>query len=242
MQRRDFVRAMVVAGLAPRLLLAQQAANPAPPPPAPVPWTLGLNPKTPLPQTVVEDAIAEADLTFFSPAQMATLGRLSDLLVPPLEGKPGALAAETPAFLDFLIGSSPQTRRTLYAGGLDWLDGQSRKQYGKGFAEMDTAQADALVKPWMRTWMNDHPPTESHADFLNIAHADIRTATMNSEAWNRAEAGPAGHARGDMATMGLYWSPIDPDIYAESFNSVHVRPSPTVDAPKSAHPSPSYPQ
>lgn len=241
MQRRDFVRAMVAAGLAPRLLLGQQTANPAPPPPAPVPWTLGLNPKTPLPQTAVEDAVAEADLTFFSPAQMATLRRLSDLLVPALGDKPGALAAETPAFLDFLIGSSPQTRRTLYAGGLDWLDGQSRKQYGKGFNEIDAKEADALVKPWMRTWMNDHPPTEPHADFLNIAHADIRTATMNSEAWNLAESSGA-HAAGDMATLGLYWSPIDPDIYAESFNSVHVRPSPTVDAPKSAHPSPSYPQ
>ena len=241
MQRRDFVRAMVAAGLAPRLLLGQQTANPAPPPPAPVPWTLVLNPKTPLPQTAVEDAVAEADLTFFSPAQMATLRRLSDLLVPALGDKPGALAAETPAFLDFLIGSSPQTRRTLYAGGLDWLDGQSRKQYGKGFNEIDAKEADALVKPWMRTWMNDHPPTEPHADFLNIAHADIRTATMNSEAWNLAESSGA-HAAGDMATLGLYWSPIDPDIYAESFNSVHVRPSPTVDAPKSAHPSPSYPQ
>ena len=241
MQRRDFVRAMVAAGLAPRLLLGQQTANPAPPPPAPVPWTLGLNPKTPLPQTAVEDAVAEADLTFFSPAQMATLRRLSDLLVPALGDKPGALAAETPAFLDFLIGSSPQTRRTLYAGGLDWLDGQSRRQYGKGFNEIDAKEADALVKPWMRTWMNDHPPTEPHADFLNIAHADIRTATMNSEAWNLAESSGA-HAAGDMATLGLYWSPIDPDIYAESFNSVHVRPSPTVDAPKSAHPSPSYPQ
>lgn len=241
MQRRDFLRAMVAAGLAPRLLLGQQTANPAPPPPAPVPWTLGLNPKTPLPQTAVEDAVAEADLTFFSPAQMATLRRLSDLLVPALGDKPGALAAETPAFLDFLIGSSPQTRRTLYAGGLDWLDGQSRRQYGKGFNEIDAKEADALVKPWMRTWMNDHPPTEPHADFLNIAHADIRTATMNSEAWNLAESSGA-HAAGDMATLGLYWSPIDPDIYAESFNSVHVRPSPTVDAPKSAHPSPSYPQ
>ena len=44
MLRRDFVCAVVSVSFAPRLLLSQQT-NPAPPPPAPVPWTLGLNPQ-----------------------------------------------------------------------------------------------------------------------------------------------------------------------------------------------------
>ncbi|MGI4830776.1 MAG: gluconate 2-dehydrogenase subunit 3 family protein [Janthinobacterium lividum] len=238
MQRRDFVRAMMVAGLAPRFLMAQQATNPAPPPPAPTPWTLGLNPKTPVPHTAAEDAFAEGDLTFFSPEQMATLTRLSDLLVPAVGTEPGALQAETPVFLDFLIGSSPATRQKLYTGGLDWLETQSQSKFGVAFSQTQPAQADALVKPWLRTWMNDHPPTEPHADFLNIAHADIRTATMNSEAWS--EAAPKSHE--DAQALGLYWSPIDPDIYAENFNGVHVRPSPVVDAPRSSHTTPSYPQ
>ena len=46
MLRRDFVCAVVSVSFAPRLLLSQQTANPAPPPPAPVPWTMGLNPET----------------------------------------------------------------------------------------------------------------------------------------------------------------------------------------------------
>ena len=41
MLRRDFVRAVIAVGAAPKLLLGQQAANPAPPPPAPMPWLLG---------------------------------------------------------------------------------------------------------------------------------------------------------------------------------------------------------
>ena len=238
MQRREFVRAMVAASLAPKLLWGQQATNPAPPPPAPTPWTLGLNPKTPLPHTAVEDAIAETDLTFFSTEQMATLTRLSQLLVPAIADKPGALQAGTPAFLDFLIGSSPASRRDLYAGGLEWLDAGSKKQFGKPFAQTQAPEADVLVKPWLRTWMNDHPPTEPHADFLNIAHADIRTATMNSEAWSGATA----REPQDTTALGLYWSPIEPDIYAENFNGVHVRPSPVVDAPRSSHTTPAYPQ
>ena len=35
MLRRDFVRAVLAVGAAPKLLLGQQAANPAPPPPRP---------------------------------------------------------------------------------------------------------------------------------------------------------------------------------------------------------------
>jgi hypothetical protein len=45
MLRRDFVRTVISVCLAPKLLLSQQRATDAPPPPAPVPWTLGLNPK-----------------------------------------------------------------------------------------------------------------------------------------------------------------------------------------------------
>ena len=237
MERRQFVRAMVALGLAPRLW-AQQAANPAPPPPAPVPWTLGLNPMTPLPHTQLADTVAESDATFFSAEQMNALKHLSGILVPPIGQKPGALQAETPAFLDFLIGDSPSTRKSLYTGGLDWLNGEAHKRYGVPFAQTDAAQSDALISPWLRTWMTDHPPLEPHAKFINVAHADILTATMNSRAWIEV----AGQADQDWVTSGLYWSPIDPDVYADSFQGVHLRPSPVPDSPASTHMTPGYPR
>jgi hypothetical protein len=236
MQRRDFVRVLVAAGFAPKVLLAQQSSTAAPPPPAPVPWTLGLNPMTPLPHTAAVEVVAEADLSFFSAEQMAVLSRLSELLLPAIGKRPGAIEAGTPAFLDFLIGESPAERKRLYTGGLDWLNTESRRKYGKPFVETDGAQADAMVKPWMRTWMTDHPPMELHADFLNIAHADIRVATMNSKAWSDAS------TNAERDPNGLYWSPIDPDIYAVGFDRVHVRPSPPVAAPKASHMAPSYPR
>src|SRR5258707_14498275 len=122
MWSRDFLRAVVSVVFGPRLLLPQQAADPDPPPPAPVPWTLGLNSKTPLPHTEVVDSIAKTEQCFFLPVQMATLVRLCDLLLPPIGDKPGALQAETPLFLDFLIGGSPAARKQVYTGGLNWLD------------------------------------------------------------------------------------------------------------------------
>src|ERR1700745_39148 len=154
MLRRDFVCAVVSVSFAPRLLLSQQT-SPAPPPPAPVPWTLGLDPQTPLPQTEVVDGIAETEQRFFTPIQMATLVRLSDLLLPPIGNKPGAVQAETPLFLDFLIGVSPSARKQMYIGGLNWLDSESQRRNGKPFSKLDDGEADAILKPWLRTWMSD---------------------------------------------------------------------------------------
>jgi hypothetical protein len=73
MLRRDFVRAAMTIGIAPKLLLAQQQGTPAPLPPAPVPWTLGLNRRTPLPRVDVAENIAVSDIRFFTPLQMQTL-------------------------------------------------------------------------------------------------------------------------------------------------------------------------
>ncbi len=220
MHRREFVRAVVTALAAPKLLLGQ-TSNPTPPPPAPVPWSLGLNASTPIPKTQIAEAVAQAELHFFTPAQMATLTRLSDILVPSLGNKPGALVAETPAFLDFLLGKSPVDRQRMYQGGLDWLDAEANKQFSSPFAQLDAAQTDRILQPWLRTWMTDHPPTETHADFINIAHADIRKATVNSKAWSEA---PSRRAQ-ETTPVGLYWYPIEPDLNGAESNRVRLMTS-----------------
>jgi hypothetical protein len=201
--------------------------------PAPTPWTQGLNQKTPVPHTVAAEIVADGEPKFFSALQMAAFTRLADVLVPTMGDRPGAIAAETPAFLDFLLDKSPDARKKLYTGGLTWLDGESAKQYKVPFAKLTDEQADTVLKPWLRTWMNDHPPTESHADFINIAHDEIRTATTNSKAWSMvAEA---------KTPSGLYWYPIEPDLRGVSAASAHIPPHVQA-VPKTAHPMPSYPR
>lgn len=204
MQRRNFVHLIFSALAVPRFLLCQQGKLNQPLP-APTPWTVGLNPATPVPTTQVADAVATTNRHFFTRVQMANLEKLSDVLVPASGGTPGAVAAEVPAFLDFLIAHSPVKRKILYKGGLNWLEFEARRQFARSFAQLGPAQADTVLKPWLRTWMSDHPPTETHADFINIAHADIRMATVNSKAWSDA---PARHTQ-EQATVGLYWLSIE---------------------------------
>jgi hypothetical protein len=221
MRRRDFVKAIVAASATAKTMLGQQSVTPVapsvPPPtptaPGPVPWMRGLMEVKPLPiASIVPDAVAQTNAYFFNEHQLATLRRLSEILLPPLRGYPGAKEAGTPEFIDFLIGVSPTERQQMYQSGLDRLNAEAKQHFGVAFLALDKTQADQLLRPWLRTWMTDHPPTEPYARFINIAHSDIRTATINSQAWS--------DARKKAPDMELYWFPVDPDIHREGPASV----------------------
>jgi Gluconate 2-dehydrogenase subunit 3 len=234
MRRRDFIKAMAAASVAARSMLGQQAAPqaatqvapsvpPAAPPaaptaPGPVPWMRGLEQVKPLHMTaLVPDAVAQTNAHFFTDQQRATLHRLCEVLVPPLKGYPGALDAGAPEFLDFLIGASPADRQQMYRSGLDRLETESKQHFAISFAQTNAAQADKLIRPWLRTWMTDNPPKEPHARFINLAHSDVRTATVNSQAWSEA-AVAAGERE---PNLGLYWFPVDPDLRHQALTPLH---------------------
>jgi hypothetical protein len=228
MRRRDFVKAMVAASVSAKSMLGQSAAGagaqaqaapatlpPAPvgaaraPAPGPVPWMRGLMESKPLPiGSVLPDSVASSDTKFFSREQMATLRQLCEVMMPPLKGYPGAMDAGAPEFLDFLISVSPPERQRMYKSGLDRLDREARQKFGVAFASVSGAQADALLKPWVKAWMTDHPPSEPYEAFINLAHADIRTATMNSQVWVETAEAAGERAPG----TGLYWYPVEPDV------------------------------
>jgi Gluconate 2-dehydrogenase subunit 3 len=157
---------------------------------------------------LVPDAVATTKTFYFTERQMATLRQLCEILLPPLKQNPGALDAGTPEFLDFLISISPPDRQKMYEMGLNRLDEEARHRFGIPFDAVDASQADALLRPWLRSWMPDHPPTEPYEQFLNLAHSDIRTATINSKAWDDATRTDGDKPPG----VGLYWYPVDADV------------------------------
>ena len=213
MQRRDFVKAIMAATVTAKTAVAQQpvALPPqAPKAPAPEPWMRGLLEVKPLPMTpLVPDAVAQTSAHFFNQTQTATLRHLCELLQPSYKSYPGAVDAGAPEFLDFLIGVSPADRQQMYQSGLDKLESEARKQFQKPFAALDDAESDRLIRPHLQAWVGDHPPKEPFARFINIAHEEIRTATVNSEAWSEA-ARAAGQGP---PNIDLYWFPVDPDLH-----------------------------
>ena len=192
MKRRRFFQTLAAAPAATALV-----GQPAPPPPA--------STEEPKLETVTPDQVADGVARFFSPEQFAALRKLSNLLMPLVNGMPGALEAKPPEFLDFLISESPAERQQLYRSGLDALNAQSVQRYHKPFAELAAAQPDPILAPLQQPWTY-HPPTDPLAHFLTAVKADIRTATMNSREYNTAAASGGGRRMGG---TGLYWYPIE---------------------------------
>ena len=148
---------------------------------------------------------------YFTPAQFATLQKLGSLLVPPLKNNPGALEAQAPEFLDFLISASPDDRQNLYQFGLDSLDSQSRDQFQKPFCDLDAQQADRILRPLLvvRPWAEDFP-SDPLQKFIAQVHEDLRAATMNSREWAAASEKSGRRFTRGFRGSGYYWFPIDP--------------------------------
>src|SRR6185437_9605876 len=148
---------------------------------------------------------------YFTTAQFATLRKLGALLVPPLKNNPGAVEAQAPEFLDFLISASPEDRQKLYLTGLDSLEQQAKDKFQRSFCDLEAQQADAILRPLLvvRPWPEDLP-SDPVQNFITQVHEDLRTATMNSREWAlAAEKSGRRFSRGSR-TSGYYWAPIDP--------------------------------
>jgi hypothetical protein len=205
MKRRHFVQAALVAVPAAKALAAQQPAPRVDPTAAPAGTAPLASAETPTLEVAFSDAAAEMIPRFFTAQQFAALRQLGAILVPPSSGAPGALDAHAPEFLDFLIGQSLPERQQLYRAGLDALNAEAKKRFGKPFAELGPSEAAAILAPLREPWTPD-PPADPLARFLRAAKADVRTATLNSPEWSAAGAASGGRRSGG---FNLYWYPLD---------------------------------
>jgi gluconate 2-dehydrogenase gamma chain len=77
--------------------------------------------------------------------EYATLQRLADLILPADERSPGALAAGSADFIDYLCSVSDEMK-DIYTGGLAWIDAEMRRRNsGKDFLGSLPAEQTALL-------------------------------------------------------------------------------------------------
>jgi gluconate 2-dehydrogenase gamma chain len=79
-----------------------------------------------------------------SAAQFRTLERLTDLIVPADGGKPGAMQAQVPAWIDALLNVNAELK-ARYVTGLEWLDSTTTTRHGTPFASATPSQQTALL-------------------------------------------------------------------------------------------------
>ena len=76
--------------------------------------------------------------------QFRTLERLTDLILPVEDGKPGALQAGVPAWIDALLNANDDLK-SRYVTGLAWLDQTMTTDHGTAFVSATPAQQTALL-------------------------------------------------------------------------------------------------
>jgi gluconate 2-dehydrogenase gamma chain len=79
-----------------------------------------------------------------SPQQFRTLERLTDLIIPVDNGKPGALQAGVAGWIDALLHVNGELT-SRYVTGLAWLDQTMTTQHGAPFVSATPAQQTALL-------------------------------------------------------------------------------------------------
>jgi gluconate 2-dehydrogenase gamma chain len=144
MKRRDSLKALTlsslgIAALNPQVAMAEQReVDTQLPPETPVKIPGGRQ---------KEEAIHDAKLMkekFFTPAELATIKVLCDIIIPADAKSGSASQAGVPAFIEFIAKDMPQNQTPL-RGGLKWLDIESNKRFKKIFTLCSKDQQIQIV-------------------------------------------------------------------------------------------------
>jgi gluconate 2-dehydrogenase gamma chain len=82
---------------------------------------------------------------FFTPAEYASLARLTDVIIPPT-ATPGAAAAGVPEYIDRVVTLNAE-HQPLARAGLAWLGEQASARFSRDFLALDDGQHAAILRP-----------------------------------------------------------------------------------------------
>ena len=108
-----------------------------------------------------------------------TLVRLTDLIIPVENGKPGAVAAGAAAWIDMLASENPQLKE-IYTNGLAWLDERMKKRGATDFAGAAPADQTALLD-LIAYRRNQSPELDPGIQFFTMARRMTVDAFYTSE-------------------------------------------------------------
>lgn len=140
MDRRDSLKSLLVGSVAGGLLVTGCTPDaPDTPKPAEKPGLPGYG-RTELEKEHDRKVLAAV---FLNQHELETIAVLCDLILPATAMTGGALEAEVPAFIEFIVKDMPQHQLPV-RGGLAWLDNHSLKQYNREFKKLEIAQQKAV--------------------------------------------------------------------------------------------------
>ncbi|MBS1808529.1 MAG: gluconate 2-dehydrogenase subunit 3 family protein [Acidobacteria bacterium] len=87
---------------------------------------------------------------FFTAAELAAIGEISELIIPADERSGGAKAAEVPAFIDLMISESSAENKDLWKKGLAAMDAKADGSFVKAAKEKQVAILTEVSKNEMK--------------------------------------------------------------------------------------------
>lgn len=108
-----------------------------------------------------------------------TLVRLTDVIIPVENGKPGAVAAGAAAWIDMLASENPQLKG-IYTSGLAWLDDTMKKRGATDFTSASPAEQTALLD-LIAYRRNQSPELDPGIQFFTMARRMTVDAFYTSE-------------------------------------------------------------
>ena len=111
--------------------------------------------------------------------EYTTLVRLTDLIIPVENGKPGAVAAGAAAWIDMLASENTQLK-DIYTKGLAWIDAEMKRRDAADFATAKPEQQTALLDV-IAYRRNSTPQLEPGIEFFTWARRMTVDAFYTSE-------------------------------------------------------------
>lgn len=117
--------------------------------------------------------------TFFTPAEMASITVLGDIIIPKDDVSGSASDAKVPDFIEFIVKDKPEYQVPM-RGGLRWLDLQCYDRYQNAFADCTKDQqiqiVDAIAYP-----KKAKPEMHQGVSFFNLMRNLTATGFYTSE-------------------------------------------------------------
>ena len=129
----------------------------------------------------VADVLAAqtAPTTFFTPAELALVDELSEMIIPADEHSPGARAAKVAAYIDARLAEAFEDKdRTTWRDGLKLVDQLSGKANGKPFMQSSPAERTAVLT---RMAQNERKPETPEDRFFVELKARVANAYYTTE-------------------------------------------------------------
>ena len=116
---------------------------------------------------------------FFTPAELALVDELSEMIVPADDHSPGARAARVAAYIDARLAEAfePQDR-TAWRNGLKLVDDLSRQSTGKPFLQSSPDERLAVLS---RMAQNEGKPQKPEEEFFSELKQRVIRAYYTSE-------------------------------------------------------------